>query len=136
MSQMLISRRRYDVGPNFDIVAGIDLLDEKQQKHLWQYMRSHKPLVAIISTPCRGLMGWSGINKLLHPESWKGSRREPLLLGAIGADVAQFQLDNDRDYLSENPRIRSIQGSKRMATGWRTPTDESVQGGHVCSRFD
>ena len=29
-SKILISRRRYDVGPNFDLVAGIDLLQKDQ----------------------------------------------------------------------------------------------------------
>ena len=91
------------MGPNFDIVAGLDLLDKAHEETLWKCMRTYKPLVAIISTPCRGLRGWSGINSKLHPDSWLESRREPLALGAIGAKVAQFQLDTDHHFLSENP---------------------------------
>ena len=33
-SKILISRRRYDVGPNFDLVAGIDLLQKGQEEEL------------------------------------------------------------------------------------------------------
>ena len=32
VSQILISRRNYAVAPNFDLVTGIDLLDEKQER--------------------------------------------------------------------------------------------------------
>ena len=39
----------------------------------------------------------------MHPDSWLESRREPLALGAIGAKVAQFQLDTDHHFLSEIP---------------------------------
>ena len=104
MSQILVSRRRCDVGPNFDITAGLDLLDKAQEETLWKYMRTYTPLVAIISTPCRGLRGWSGVNKKLHPESWEESRREPLALGAIGAKVAQFQLDTNHDFSVDIPQ--------------------------------
>ena len=92
------------MGPNFDIVAGIDLLSSAQEETLWMYMHSYKPLVATISTPCKGLRGWSGVSQTLHPESWEASREDPLALGAIGAKVAQFQLDHDRAFSAKIPQ--------------------------------
>ena len=60
-------------------------------------------LVAIISTPCTGLKGWSALNRVKNHETWLKSRSTSIPLGEFGSDVAKYQLKHERDYLSENP---------------------------------
>ena len=79
------------------------MLDDRHKKSFWSYMRKHCPLVAIISTPCTGLKGWSDINKIMNHATWLKSRATSIPLGELGADVAKHQLKHKRDYLSENP---------------------------------
>ena len=50
-SVILISRRRFKVGPNFDLVIGMDLLDTKQEQAFWKYLEVCKPVVVVMSTP-------------------------------------------------------------------------------------
>ena len=66
VSVMLVTRRYITLGPNFDIVVGIDLHDKKEIEGLWTYLQTRKPACGIISTPCTGLKGFSGLNHAIH----------------------------------------------------------------------
>ena len=114
---MLITRRHITKGPNFDIVVGIDLHDTKEIEGLWNYMRTRKPACGIISTPCTGLKGFSGLNRAIHREGWDKSRQLSVPLGELGGQVALFQLRNDAHFIAENP-----QGSEL----WELPSWEKV----------
>ena len=123
VSQILISRRNYTVGPNFDLITGIDLLDDKQKRAFWTYMKRYHPLIAIIATPCTGLKGWSGINRIKNHETWLKSRSVSIPLGELGADVAIFQLQQGKEFLSENPLgsdLYHLEGWKKVAKHPRT----------------
>ncbi|CAK0820075.1 unnamed protein product, partial [Prorocentrum cordatum] len=73
-SQILIHRfHETKIGLNFDIIVGIDLLDPTQEAALWQYLKSNKVLITILSVPCTGLAGWQTLNKFTNPETWKQS---------------------------------------------------------------
>ena len=51
----LLVRRGYKDGPNFDLVAGFDLLDPHATRQVENYVRLHKPRIMILSTPCTGM---------------------------------------------------------------------------------
>ena len=60
----LLVRRGWRRGPNFDIIVGFDLTKPDTRKLFLRYLVVSKPKVLIISTPCTGMKGFSGIHKL------------------------------------------------------------------------
>ena len=97
-------------------MTGIDLLDEGQEKAFWLYMHNFLPLIAIIATPCTGLKGWSAINRVKNHATWLKSRATSIPLGELGSEVALFQLEGGREFLSENP----LGSDLYHLDGWRT----------------
>ena len=53
----LLVRREYKEGPNFDLVAGIDLISRHAMEQVVRYAHVHKPRIFIMSTPCTGMKG-------------------------------------------------------------------------------
>ena len=53
----LLVRRGYRGGPNFDLVAGINLLNPEAVRQVEHYAAVHKPKVMLLSTPCTGMKG-------------------------------------------------------------------------------
>jgi hypothetical protein len=107
VSTVLMKRRhaqKIDIGINFDIVVGLDLMDPETLTAFWGYIQWSKPLVGILSTPCTGLSGFSALNALINPEGWNRSRLISLPLGDLAGTVAQYQLNGHRHFLSESPR--------------------------------
>ena len=100
----LLVRRGFRAGPNFDIVCGIDLLQDSEVNALDKYLRSCQPFIVLISTPCTSLKGFSALNRVINPEGWARSRKMSLALGRLGARVATTQMRAGRHFLAENPR--------------------------------
>ena len=92
---------------------GIDLLDPQDIVKLWAYLRRCKPACGVIATPCTGLGGFSGINRILHLDSWLDSREVSVPLGELGARVAEYQLSKGLHFIAENPQISEL---------WELPT--------------
>ena len=105
-SVILIKRRYIKVGQNFDSVVGVNFMDQQQIAAMWQYFKLCTPLVAVISTPCKGLKGWA-INRVIAPDAWHRSRETSILLGHLGRQVALHQLKTGRHFISEH-----LQGSE------------------------
>eukprot|EP00975_Prorocentrum_lima_P027534 5787459-Prorocentrum_lima.AAC.1 len=51
VSVILIRRRHYRVGPNFDAVVGIDLAQPQQVQELWRDIRECKPVCGVMAPP-------------------------------------------------------------------------------------
>ena len=126
VSIMLVTRRHITKGPNFDIVVGIDLHDRKEIEGLWIYMRTRKPACGIISTPCTGLKGFSGLNRAIHREGWDRSRYLSVPLGELGGQVALFQLNNDAHFIAENPQGSELWELPSWKRCWLIPERGNV----------
>ena len=113
MSILLVTRKHITKGPNFDIRVGIDLLDPQDIEKLWIYLLKCKPACGVIATPCTGLSGFSGINRLLRPDVWLDSREVSVPLGELGAQVAEYQIDHQAHFIAENPQSSEL---------WELPT--------------
>ena len=53
----MLIRRGYRGGLIFDIVVGIDLLNNTSEDKFVQYLERRKPKILLISTPCTGMKG-------------------------------------------------------------------------------
>eukprot|EP00975_Prorocentrum_lima_P023679 4982241-Prorocentrum_lima.AAC.1 len=73
VSILLIKRRHYQVGPNFDAVVGIDLLQPEQISALWQYVEHCKPIFGVLAPPCIGMKAFSALNRLMALDAWHRS---------------------------------------------------------------
>ena len=104
-SQVLIRRRyKVKVGNNFDIVLGFDMLNPQEVQEFWKYMFQTQPYVVIMSPPCTGLAGFSGLNRIVNPDGWHASREVSLPLGDLAGHIAAYQLQVNRHFLCENPQ--------------------------------
>ena len=100
---MLVTRTHITKGPNFDILVGIDLLDPEEINKLWIYIVTCKPACGIIATLHRPECILR-INRLLHWHSWMDSRDISAPLGELGAQVAEYQLNQALHFIAENPQ--------------------------------
>ena len=91
-------------GQNFDIVAGFDLNKPSDIDFLYKYVRLMKPLVVIMSPPCRAFCKIRHLNQVLHPETtYRLSRQEGEHLANVCLKVASMQLESNRHFLIEQP---------------------------------
>ena len=104
-SKVLIRRRhKVTVGKNFDITVGFDMLNRNEINEFWKYMFRTQPLVVVMSPPCTGLAGFSGLNRIVNPDAWHSSRLVSLPLGDLAGHIAHFQLNHSRHFVCENPK--------------------------------
>eukprot|EP00975_Prorocentrum_lima_P039605 8321989-Prorocentrum_lima.AAC.1 len=53
------------MGPSFDTLVDIDLLQPTQTLELWQYLTHCQPICGIMAPPCTGFGGFSALNRLM-----------------------------------------------------------------------
>jgi len=99
----LLVRRGWRKGPNFDIIVGFDLTKHDTKDHFLSYLKTSKPTVLIISTPCTGMKGFSGINRLKNHATWLRSRRTSVPLANLGGLAAMLQMQAGRHFIAEHP---------------------------------
>ena len=85
-------RRGARAGLNLDLVCGCNLLDPRELEWVWCYIRVAVPIVLVISTPCRGMAGWSSLNRVINHGAWVASQNVSDRLCEIGSDFALHQL--------------------------------------------
>ncbi len=103
-SQLCI-RRKYEDGPNFDLVANCDLCDPKDQQACLNYHRDNDVRVAVMAP----LRGRPGQNRYLHPQTmWRRQEQTAPTAGVCGS-VALTQLRKSRDFFYEQPDPSSFQ---------------------------
>ena len=96
-------RRRLHSGENLDLVAGFDLCNPVHQRHVLNHNGEHKHLVIILAPPCTSFGHWSHLNRVLHPATWRSSRRTGELLVAFAAQGIMLQLYVGRHFWLEDP---------------------------------
>ena len=69
-----------------------------------KYTQKFQPHIFIISMPCTGMKGFSGINRQNAPIACKRSLDISTDLANIGAKVAMRQMDEGRHFLAEHPQ--------------------------------
>ena len=91
-----------------DLVTGVDLLDPKEQKHLWDYMHHCKPLVVIMGPPCTPFGGWGRFNRVNIPAGWQRSYETCAPIARLCGRIAEFQLAAGRHFVRENPYLTDM----------------------------
>ena len=91
-------------GMNFEIQCGIDLNTEHGVTLLEEYLAVCKPDVVVMAPPCRGFGPWIHLNEVINPHAAQGARAEGVPLAKLCARVAEFQLNNKRHFILEQPR--------------------------------
>ena len=118
----LLVRRGWRKGPIFDIIVGFDLLKSNVKGQFLRYLQVSRPTVLIISTPCTGMRGFSGINRVKNHSTWLRSRRTSVPLANLGGLAAMTQMESGRHFIAEHP-----QGSDMWSMPvWRRIADLGV----------
>ena len=91
------------VGPNFDLVEGIDLDSSGQIDELKLYIREKAPFVVIYTNPCTLMGSWSYLNEAKNKADF--DRRWPLAkkLSYLSAEICTLQHEAGRYFLAEHP---------------------------------
>ena len=97
-SRILLGYRE-EVGHNFDLVCGIDLLNPKERDAFMRYRSRSRVRVVIMSPPCSRFGGWSYLNRAIYPDSWKERRGDDEIIAKFCGDVAIAQYKDDLDWL-------------------------------------
>ena len=105
---ILLVRRGYRGGPNFDIVCGVDLLKPCNKSYFLRYLNECKPTVLIISTPCTGMKGFSALNRVINNTAWRKSRRESVPLANLAGVAASAQMKAGRHFIAEHPQSSDL----------------------------
>ena len=112
-------RRGYVEGPNYDLVAGSNLMNFEAVRAVERYVTVHKPRIMLLSTPCTGMKGYASLNKQINPEAYHRSRCISVPLAKLSARVAVAQLDGGRHFVAEHPRgsdLWSLQAWQKVAS--------------------
>ena len=100
----ILRRRHYEVGRNFDCVAGVDLMRQEDEDELYEYIMVYKPFVLAMAPQCKGMAGWGRFNAKMNPVAHKRSVAVSLHLGRICAHCAYLQIKAGRHLFCEQPR--------------------------------
>ena len=87
--------KRISTGPNFDLVADVDLTDKHEQEAFWQYRQKRKPKVCVMAPMCRSFGGRSRMNRQLHPETWQ--RNHDMVDGPLARFTGQVAIEQLSD---------------------------------------
>jgi len=100
-----MARRGWNVSEPVDIVFGSDLRDSVVRDDIKDFLRTHKPRLAIVSYPCRFWTKLSDVNYRTPQRKRKLEKlrkeEEPFL--EFTEDVFNIQLEQGGDALAENP---------------------------------
>ena len=89
MSRVAV-RRKLTTGSQWDLVAGIDLLDPSHRQALWKYLFKAKPRVIVMAPPCTMFSGWQTLNESRCRDRtlWDKRMKQAHVLANLAADIA------------------------------------------------
>eukprot|EP00971_Amphidinium_carterae_P305886 6078867-Amphidinium_carterae.1 len=102
-STVLACRYSLKAGPNFDLVAGIDLNLPEHQAMTVAFVRAFKPLCVLMGPTCAPFGGWSRLNQARSPEGWSRSFDQAAPHGALCGEIAGEQVLAGRAFACEQP---------------------------------
>ena len=102
----MVIRRRMNAGPIVDLSYGCDLSSKTERSKWYNYVRDYKPRVIIMGPPCTHFGSFSNLN-CRFPWYEKGLAISTELAN-FAARVCILQLDNNRDFIAENPQASKI----------------------------
>ena len=85
-------------GMNFDVTAGFNLQDDSDRTLVQDYVRRHKPLVAIMAPPCGSFGSLQALNRVINPDTWAMSREVGEKLTEIACQIAKTQCEEGRPF--------------------------------------
>ena len=75
-----------------------------KKKWFADYLEDFQSDIVVMAPPCKSFGPWSHLNAVIHPEAVASAKKEGIPLALLCADVAEFQLNNQRHFLLEQPR--------------------------------
>ena len=116
-------RRGLSAGDNFDLKCNCDLNNSVNQDKVLEYIRSVKPLVAVMAPTCTPYGPMANLVKHVTPASWKRSLDLARPHGRFCGRVAQLMQRLGKYFIAEQPHPSNL---------WREPEWLAVQR-HPCT---
>jgi len=127
VAYLCVSRWNRKAGLNFDKLYGFDLLRPQDQRYYWTYLKAACPKITVMSTPCTGLMGWSGLNAIINPTTHEKSLAISVPLARLGGRTAMFQQSMHHGWFAENPLgSKHFEVEEWVAISWMPDTVRAV----------
>ena len=101
-------RRNLKGGKNFDLTSGVNLHNPDDVRALFDYLRTHRPLVVIMGPPCTAFGSWSSWNAIHNWAGYNASLQEGLPLAKLAARIAKLQHEQGRFFVCENPWLSKL----------------------------
>lgn len=95
-------------------------MDPNARGEVLKYIHRHRPLFIIMGPPCTSFGCWSRLNRYIHPDTWRQTRRIGIVRAGFAAEVAGVQLATNRHFLIENPRGSDPFALPPYAALWNT----------------
>ena len=99
-----LHRHGFRPGKNCDPVCGYDLMNATDVAALCVYLEATRPLVVVMSPPCRGMAGFQSLNRVISYQAWRVFRVISEAIGDLCAEVALFQMACQNHFLNEHPQ--------------------------------
>ena len=99
----LAVRRSLRAGPNFDLITGVNLNNQKDQFFTKQYIDTHHVLVVVMAPTCGPFGPMGRFVKHVTPDSWQRSYDQAAPHGRFCGVVAQMQLRKGLHFICEQP---------------------------------
>ena len=99
----LAIRRSLRAGPNFDLITGVNLNNQKDQFLTKRYTDTHHVLVAVMAPTCGPFGPMGRFVKYVTPDSWQRSYDQAAPHGRFCGVVAQMQLKRGLHFICEQP---------------------------------
>ena len=96
-------RRHMNTGRNYDIVTNCNLNDPAQQAAVTQYIRTYRPLVAIMAPTCTPFGPMANFNWHRNYDTWLRSYNDAAPHGRFCGEVALLMMELNRYFLNEQP---------------------------------
>ena len=127
-------RRRLRSSEGFDLAAGFDVCKPEHQTHVLKYIERHKFLVIMLAPSCISFGHCAHLNRVLHPATWRESRRIGEILASFAARIWRLQIVAGRHFSLENPAGNGIFGLD-IFNGFGSPGKWCHQCTTVCIRL-
>ena len=110
-------RRGLSAGDNFDLKCNCDLNDSVNQDKVLEYIKSVKPLVAVMAPTCTPYGPMANLVKHVTPASWKRSLDLARPHGRFCGRVAQLMQSLGKYFIAEQPHPSNLWREPKMSSG-------------------
>ena len=104
----LATRHHLSIGPNFDIIVGVDLTTRENQHRVLKYFHEEDVLVAVMAPVCTPYGPMSHLNWAINPAAMEEQLRTARPIARLCGHIATCQLQKGRRFIQEQPHPSSL----------------------------